>query len=69
MSSQFRARLVDHTGEGTLTDGGILWEVVTPDDERVASCVKSEAARELAERLNGALETWACSDPSDRVVA
>lgn len=63
----FKAQLVDHTGDGTLTDGGVLWEVVTPTDERVASCSTQEAAEDLERELNMALTGWCEEDTDDRV--
>lgn len=64
----FKAQLVDHTGQGTLTDGGILWEIVSPEGERIASCTDEDAASELEQALNLALTDWAEADESDRVV-
>lgn len=64
----FEARLVDHTGEGTLTDGGVLWEIVTPEGERIASCESAEAAKALEMTLNMALTEWVEEDESDRTV-
>jgi len=64
----FTAQLVDHSGSGTLTDGGVLWQVVTPDGERIASCTSAQAARELETSLNLVLTDWADADPSDRTV-
>lgn len=64
----FKAQLVDHTGEGTLTDGGVLWEIVTPDDERIASCESAEGAKALEMALNLTLTDWLEEDESDRTV-
>lgn len=64
----FSAQLVDHTGKGTLTDGSVLWEVVTPEGERVASCTNAEAANKLEMALNMALTAWLEEDEADRTV-
>lgn len=63
----FKARLVDHTGEGTLTDGGVLWEIAL-GDERVASCTDEQSATDLETRLNNCLTDWQAANPSDRTV-
>jgi hypothetical protein len=68
MEHVFTARLVDDTGEGTLTDGSVLWEVVSPTGERIASCEKGSSATALAETLNKALTDWVAQDESDRTV-
>ncbi|WP_371763355.1 hypothetical protein [Massilia sp.] len=64
----FKAQIVDHTGDGTLTDGSVVWEVVNPDGERVASCSNEDAARKLEVDLNLLLTDWVEEDESDRVV-
>lgn len=64
----FAARIVDHTGEGTLTDGSILWEVVTPGGDRIASCESEHGAQELEMALNLALTDWVGEDEGDRSV-
>jgi len=64
----FSAQLVDHTGEGTLTDGSILWEIVTPEGERIASCTDPKAAEALEMTLNLALIDWAEQNKFDRTV-
>ena len=66
---KFQARLVDHTGEGTMTDGSILWEVVSDDGERVASCSTEGAAKDLEVALNIALTDWCEVDESDRIAS
>lgn len=45
-----------------------LWEIITPDGERIASCGYEPAAFGLEERLNYALARWAEVDPHDRVI-
>lgn len=66
----FEARVVDHTGDGTMTDGSVLWEVVTTDgDERIASCSTQEAAEALEQSLNLALTDWCEEDENDRVAS
>jgi len=62
----FTAQPVDHTGDGTLTDGSVLWEVVTPDGERIGDCSTQSAATELEVALNATLTTWVCADEGDR---
>lgn len=64
----FRAQLVDHTGEGTLTDGSVLWEVITPEGERIGSCTKEAGAKALEMMLNLALTDWLEEDEDDHVV-
>jgi len=64
----FEARLVDHTGDGTLTDGSVLWGVFSPDDERIASCSTEAAAQALEQALNLALTDWLEEDEVDRTV-
>ena len=64
----FKAQAVDHTGTGTLTDGSLLYEVVTPDDERIADCTNMLAAYELARTLNAVLQAWLEHNPSDRTI-
>lgn len=64
----FKAQVVDHTGEGTLTDGSIVWEVVNPDQERVASCTTEKGARDLEMALNLALTDWVEENEDDHVV-
>ncbi len=67
IETTFKARLVDHTGEGTLTDGGVLWEIAL-GDERVASCTDEQSANDLELRLNKCLSEWRSADPNDRTV-
>ncbi len=62
----FTARLVDHTGQGTLSDGSVLWEVVAGDDERVADCTNEDAARALERVLNAEIAVWIAGDVDDR---
>ena len=66
LTAIFTARLVDHTGAGTMTDGSILWEVVTRDEERIADCTVREAAEVLAFTLNSAVAAWVATDAKDR---
>jgi len=66
----FEARAVDHTGQGTLTDGSVMWEVVTSGDgERIASCSTQSAAKALEQSLNIALTEWCEEDKSDRIAS
>lgn len=67
LETTFKARLVDHTGDGTLTDGGVLWEIAL-GDERVASCTDEQSASNLEMRLNNCLSNWRDENPSDRTV-
>ena len=67
IETTFKARLVDHTGEGTLTDGGVLWEIAL-GDERVASCTDELSATDLEMRLNNCLTDWQAENRSDRTV-
>lgn len=67
IETTFKARLVDHTGEGTLTDGGVLWEIAL-GDERVASCTDEQSATNLEMRLNNCLSNWRDENPADRTV-
>lgn len=67
IETTFKARRVDHTGEGTLTDGGVLWEIAL-GDERVASCTDEQSASNLEMRLNNCLSNWRDENPSDRTV-
>lgn len=64
----FKAQAVDHTGKGTLTDGSVVWEVVNPDKERVASCSDEKGARDLEMTLNLALTDWVEENEADRTV-
>lgn len=64
----FKAQVVDHTGEGTLTDGSVLWEVIMPGGDRLASCTKEDGARALEVALNLALTDWLEEDEDDRDV-
>ena len=68
IQNTFSARVVDHTGQGTLTDGGVLWEIVTPEGERIASCEKPGSADALEKALNMALTEWLEEDEEDRTV-
>lgn len=67
IETTFKARLIDHTGEGTLTDGSVLWEIAL-GDERVASCTDEHSAVDLETRLNNCLSDWRAENPSDRTV-
>lgn len=64
----FKAQVVDHTGKGTLTDGSVLWEIVTPEGERIASSTQESSARTLEMALNLALTDWLKEDEADRTV-
>ena len=46
-----------------------LYEVVTQEGERIASCTSLDAAEGIAERLDRALVSWVAVDPADRVTA
>lgn len=46
-----------------------LYEVVTPEGERVASTMDEMTCSLLAARLNEALNAWRSQDPSDRVIS
>jgi hypothetical protein len=65
----FTARAVDHTGNGTLTDGSRLFEVITPDGERIADCTSEGAALGLAKALNAELHGWFMRNTIDRNLA
>lgn len=43
----------------TQPNGERLYEVVTPDGERVASATNEQRCRDLAGELNGTLRRWA----------
>lgn len=63
----FAARFAPHF----VGTGEVLWEVITPDGERVASTTREWAARDLEEALNMALTEWVEADElgqTDRVV-
>jgi hypothetical protein len=64
----FMARAVDHTGAGTLTDGSVLWEVVTPEGERIGDTTTEDAADDLADALNMAASDWLYEDLDDRTL-
>lgn len=51
-----------------MTDGGVLFEVVTPEGERIASCTNDAAAADLQAALGVTLALWEAVDP-DRVVS
>ncbi len=63
----FKAQVVDHTGEGTLTDGSVMCEVLGGDD-RLASCTDLASAQDLANRLNQCITKWRDENSSDRTV-
>lgn len=52
MSQFFKARKVE------MSDDSELYEVVTPDGERVASSISSIEAQAAAARLNAVLKIW-----------
>ena len=55
------------TNEEVMTDGsGSLWEVVTDDGERIASCTDKASAKDLEMILNMAITEWCEGDKSDR---
>lgn len=57
-----------HINETAMTDGsGSVWEIVTDDGERIASCTSEEAAEELEMALNMALTDWCEVDEEDRI--
>jgi hypothetical protein len=51
----FKAQAVYDTGKGAITDGSILWEIVTPEGERIGACTMESSARTLETALNLAL--------------
>jgi hypothetical protein len=56
------------TNEEVMTDGsGSLWEVITDDGERIASCTDQAAAEDLAMQLNMTITEWCEVDEADRV--
>lgn len=57
------------TNEEVMTDGsGSVWELLSPDGERIASASTKDAIRELEIALNMELTDWLEEDESDRVV-
>lgn len=56
----FTARKVE------MTDNSNLWEIVTPDGERVADCTDQLGAEYISNQLNLDLSDWIAADTVDR---
>lgn len=56
------------TNEVEMSDGSELYEVVTPDGERVATTTDKIKAMDLEQRLNQELSEWAAEIGSDATV-
>lgn len=46
-----------------MSDGSDFYEVITPDEYRIAACSSEAACASLVDRLNGALAQWQSEHP------